>query len=71
MNGKMHGQGRYTYNNGKVFEGTYANGIKQGVGKIYNNSVQDNIRNTSKYNDPKGLNMSGMTVNNTKFSGGK
>ena len=71
MNGKMHGQGRYTYNNGKVFEGTYANGIKQGVGKIYNNSVQDNIRNTSKYSDPKGLNMSGMTVNNTKFSGGK
>ena len=67
MNGKMHGKGVYRYNNGTVFEGTYANGMKQGKGKTYNiNSI------TNKYNDPKGLNMSGMTVNNNmKFGGGK
>jgi len=63
----MHGKGRYCYNNGVVFEGTYANGIKQGKGKTY--SINSNI---NKYNDPKGLNMSGMTVNNNmKFGGGK
>ena len=67
MNGKMHGKGRYCYNNGVVFEGTYANGMKQAKGKTY--SINTNI---NKHNDPKGLNMSGMTVNNNmKFGGGK
>ena len=66
-NGKMHGKGRYRYNNGKVFEGTYANGIKQGKKQVNNNNP--NLNSTiSKNKDPKGLNMSGMTVdNNMKF----
>ena len=67
MNGKMHGKGRYCYSNGEVFEGIYANGMKQAKGKTY--SINTNI---NKHNDPKGLNMSGMTVNNNmKFGGGK
>ena len=67
MNGKMHGKGRYCYSNGVVFEGIYANGMKQAKGKTY--SINTNI---NKHNDPKGLNMSGMTVNNNmKFGGGK
>ena len=70
-NGKMHGSGRYIYNNGKIFEGTYSNGIKTGKGIIYhmNSSVADKSM-ISKNSDPKGLNISGMTVN-TKFKGGK
>ena len=65
-NGKMHGKGRYRYNNGKVFEGTYANGVKQGKNQVNNNP---NLNSTiSKNKDPKGLNISGMTVdNNMKF----
>ena len=67
MNGKMHGKGRYCYSNGVVFEGIYDNGMKQAKGKTY--SINTNI---NKHNDPKGLNMSGMTVNNNmKFGGGK
>ena len=56
----------------KVFEGIYANGIKQGRGKIYNNMNNEYIRNSnSKYSEPKGLNMSGMTESATTFFGGK
>ena len=69
MNGKMHGNGRYTYNNGQVFEGTYNNGIKSGKGKVYKTNITQNSK-INKTNDPKGLNMSGMTLN-TKFGGGK
>ena len=71
LNGKMHGSGRYIYNNGQIFEGTYANGIKTGKGKIYyvNSSVADKSM-TSKNSDKKGLNISGMTTN-TKFKVGK
>ena len=70
LNGKMHGNGVYRDNNGKVFEGTYANGIKQGMGKYYN--ISQNQRSmVSKNNDPKGFNISGMTMNTTKFGGGK
>ena len=70
MNGKMHGNGVYRYNNGQVFEGTYANGIKQGKGKVY--YMNSNQKSTvTKISDPKGLNISGITSNTTKFGGGK
>ena len=72
MNGKMHGKGTYRYKNGQVFEGTYANGIKQGKGKIYYLNPNGNQKSmVGKNIDPKGLNMSGMTANTTKFGGGK
>ena len=68
-NGKMHGAGRYIYNNGQVFEGIYINGVKQGKKKVNMSNNNQNINSTiSKNSDPKGLNMSGMTVdNNLKF----
>ena len=65
----MHGAGRYIYNNGQVFEGIYINGVKQGKKKVNMSNNNQNINSTiSKNSDPKGLNMSGMTVdNNLKF----
>ena len=65
MNGKMHGRGKYIYNNGQVFEGNYVNGIKQRKANNNNPNLNSTI---SKNRDPKGLNISGITVdNNMKF----
>ncbi len=33
-NGKMNGKGKYTYIEGKIYEGEYVNGIKEGKGKL-------------------------------------
>ena len=33
-NGKLDGYGKYTYKNGQIYEGTYVNGIKEGLGKL-------------------------------------
>ena len=33
-NGKMNGYGKYTYADGKIYEGEYINGIKHGRGKL-------------------------------------
>ena len=32
--GKMHGFGKYTYNDGRIYEGEYSEGIKNGRGKF-------------------------------------
>ena len=34
INGKMHGNGKYKYNNGIIYEGKYSNGTKNGHGKL-------------------------------------
>ena len=34
MSGKMHGMGKYKYNNGLIYEGRYSNGAKDGHGKL-------------------------------------
>ena len=34
INGKMHGLGKYKYNNGLIYEGNYSNGTKNGHGKL-------------------------------------
>ena len=33
-NGRMNGYGKYKYKNGIVYEGTFVNGIKEGLGKL-------------------------------------
>ena len=60
-NDKLSGKGRITFKNeGHYYEGDFDNNEY---------SINTNI---NKHNDPKGLNMSGMTVNNNmKFGGGK
>ena len=73
LNGKMHGEGKYRYNNGMVYEGKYNNGVKEGNGKVYNtkgltsSEIQRNINNN---NNSKKLNISGVS-NTTKFIGNK
>ena len=32
--GKMDGFGKFIFNDGKIYEGEYKNGIKQGKGKL-------------------------------------
>lgn len=36
MNGEKHGQGSYYLKSGFKYEGTYANGYRDGLGTIYN-----------------------------------
>jgi hypothetical protein len=34
LNGRRHGQGKYTYKSGRIHEGSYVNGKRQGKGKL-------------------------------------
>ena len=71
LNGKMHGNGKYTYNNGVVYEGRYNNGVKEGKGKYYgangmlNSEIARNINNQN--NDSRKTNISGISSMNKSY----